>query len=157
LLEEPLRIVLRRLSVFAGWFTSESASAVACGDAVAASDVIDCIANLVAKSLVAADIEGRTAYYRLLDTTRAYALPKLTEADELERVTRSHANYFRAVFERAEAEWESRPTADWLADYSRRIDNLRAALDWAFSPIGDVAVGVALTVAAVPLWFQLSL
>ena len=40
---------------------------------------------------------------------------------------------------------------------SRRIDNLRAALDWAFSPIGDVAVGVALTVAAVPLWFQLSL
>ena len=34
---------------------------------------------------------------------------------------------------------------------------MRAALDWAFSPPGDVAVGVALTIAAVPLWAQLSL
>jgi tetratricopeptide (TPR) repeat protein len=37
------------------------------------------------------------------------------------------------------------------------IDNLRAALDWAFSPRGDASLGVALTVAAVPLWMQLSL
>src|SRR5580704_5262308 len=40
---------------------------------------------------------------------------------------------------------------------SREIDNLRAALDWAFSPDGDVAIGVALTAAAVPLWMRLSL
>ena len=157
LLPKPLRVILRRLSVFAGWFTSESASAVAPGETLAASDVIDCIADLVAKSLVEADVDGPTAYYRLLDTTRAYAFQKLTEAGEVEPVSRSHANHYRALFERAEAEWETRPTADWLADYGRQIDNLRAALDWAFSPTGDVAVGVALTVAAVPLWFQLSL
>jgi predicted ATPase len=52
---------------------------------------------------------------------------------------------------------QTRPAAEWLAAYSRRIENLRAALDWAFSPTGDVAVGVALTIAAVPLWLQLSL
>jgi hypothetical protein len=37
------------------------------------------------------------------------------------------------------------------------IDNVRAALNWAFSPPGDSRIGVVLTVAAVPLWFQLSL
>ena len=34
---------------------------------------------------------------------------------------------------------------------------MRAALDWAFSPAGDPATGVAITVGAVPLWFELSL
>jgi len=70
---------------------------------------------------------------------------------------RRHAEYYRDLFERAESEWAKRPTAEWLADYGRRIDNLRTALDWAFSPGGDVDVGVALTAAAVPLWMHLSL
>jgi hypothetical protein len=52
---------------------------------------------------------------------------------------------------------DTRPTADWLGDYGRQIDNLRAALDWAFSPSGDLEIGVALTAAAVPLWPHLSL
>jgi hypothetical protein len=50
-----------------------------------------------------------------------------------------------------------RPAAEWLAEYGREIDNLRAALDWAFSPGGDGSIGVALTAAAVPLWMQLSM
>ena len=41
--------------------------------------------------------------------------------------------------------------------YKPRIDNLREALDWAFSPSGDASIGVALTVVAVPLWMHLSL
>ena len=72
-------------------------------------------------------------------------------------VARRHAEYYRDLFEQAEAEWETRPTAEWLADYGRQIDNLRAALDWAFSPGGDASIGVALTAAAVPLWMHLSL
>jgi tetratricopeptide (TPR) repeat protein len=59
------------------------------------------------------------------------------------------------LFEQAEAEWENRPTTEWVRDYSRHIDNLRVALDWAVSSGGDVAIGVALTVASVPLWLQL--
>ena len=47
--------------------------------------------------------------------------------------------------------------AEWLAEYGRQIDNLRAALDWAFSPSGDASIGVALTAAAAPLWMHLSL
>lgn len=157
LLPESERVVLRRLAVFAGGITLDSASAVA-GDAeIAASDVVDRLANLVTKSLVTADVGHPGAHYRLLDTTRAYVLEKLTETGELEAVARRHAEYHRDLFERAAAEWETRPIGEWLAVYGRQIDNVRAALDWAFSPGGDRAIGVALTVATVPLWIQLSL
>ncbi len=93
----------------------------------------------------------------MLDTTRAYAVEKLDESGEGERIARRHAGYYRDVFERAEAEWETRPTAEWAADYGPHIDDVRAALDWGFSPDGDSSVAAALTAAAVPLWTHLSL
>jgi predicted ATPase len=157
LLPEPERVVLRRLAIFAGGFTLQAASTIAAIGETAGSDIVDCAANLVAKSLVAADLGGGTGWYRLLETTRAYALEKLTQGGEFEQVARRHAEYCRDLFERAEAELQTRPASEWLAAYGRRIDNLRAALDWAFSPTGEASIGVALTAAAVPLWMHLSL
>ena len=46
---------------------------------------------------------------------RAYALEKLSESGEIEQVRALHAAYYRDLFERAETEWETRPTAEWLA------------------------------------------
>jgi predicted ATPase/DNA-binding winged helix-turn-helix (wHTH) protein len=157
LLPELERAVLRRLAIFAGGFTLQAASTVAATDEIAGSDIVDCVANLVAKSLVAADLGGATGWYRLLETTRVYALEKLTRSGELEQLARRHAEYCRDLFERAEVELQTRPASEWLAAYGRRIDNLRVALDWAFSPGGDASIGVALTAAAVPLWMHLSL
>jgi predicted ATPase len=115
------------------------------GSEPSAVTAVDGITSLIAKSLVAIEGDGAVARYRLLDTTRAYAAEKLDESGEREPLARRHAEYYRDVFERAEFEWESRPTAEWLADYTWRIDNIRAALDWAFSPGGDASIGVALT------------
>lgn len=157
LLAEPERVLLRRLSVFAGAFSLRAAGAVAANPEIAPSQVVDGLSSLVAKSLVTADAGGGVRRYRLLDTTRAYAFEKLTESGERDTLARRHAEYYREVFERAEAEWNTRPAAEWLADYGPRIDNLRAALDWAFSPSGDASIGVALAAAAVPLWMHLSL
>ncbi|HEU5284122.1 MAG TPA: winged helix-turn-helix domain-containing protein [Burkholderiales bacterium] len=156
LLPEPERVVLRRLAVFAGGITLESASAVAAQADISPADVVDSVVNLVAKSLLTA-VGSAIAQYRLLETTRAYALEKLGESGELAPVARRHAEYYRDVFERAATEWETQPTAEWLAAYSRQIANVRAALDWVFTPDGDSRIGVALTVAAVPLWMHLSL
>jgi len=156
LLPESERVVLRRLAVFAGGFTLESASAAVADTEISAPDVVECIANLVSKSLLTA-IGTAVAQYRLLDTTRAYALEKLTESGELERFARRHAEYYRGVFEAAATQWDTQPTAQWLAAYGPHLDNVRAALDWAFSPSGDAEIGVTLTVSAVPLWMHLSL
>ncbi len=157
LLPDIERVVLRRLSIFAGGFSLEAARAVIASADILASEVVEAVASLVTKSLVIADVSDATVHYRLLETTLAYAREKLNEQGELEQATRRHAEYYRDLCGRAEAEWETRAAAEWLADYGRQIGNVRAALDWSFSQSGDAAIGVALTAAAVPLWFQLSL
>jgi predicted ATPase/DNA-binding winged helix-turn-helix (wHTH) protein len=157
LLPEIEQLILRRLAVLRGDFTMAAATAVAADDQIKIADVVEGVANLAMKSLVTTDISGELNYHRLLDTTRAYAFEKLEQSGERDRLAHRHAEYYRDLFERAEVEWETRPTVVWLDDYSWSIDNLRTALDWAFSPRGDASLGVALTVAAVPLWMQLSL
>src|SRR6266849_4071781 len=157
LLSESERAVLRRLGVFVGLFTMDAASAVAASVDVPASDVVDSVANLVGKSLVSTDVEGAIVHYRLLETTRAYAREKLIGSAEFDHFARRHAEYLRDLFQHAEAELETRPTVEWLSVYRPHIDDLRAALDWAFSRSGDVGVGVALAAATAPLWTHLSL
>jgi hypothetical protein len=95
--------------------------------------------------------------FRLVETTRAYALEKLAASGEHERLLRRGAEYARDRLEHAQPTLEQRPTADLLVSYGYWVDNIRLALDWAFSPGGDASVGVALTAAAVPLWMHLSL
>jgi predicted ATPase/Flp pilus assembly protein TadD len=157
LLSEPERLVLHRLAIFAGGFGLEAAGVVAASAEIAPSAVVDCVASLVTKSLVTANVGDATDHHRLLETTRAYAIEKLAESGELTSVGRRHAEYYRDLFERAAAEWETQPAAEWSGTYKPRVDNVRAALDWAFSARGDSSIGVALTVASVPLWMHLSL
>jgi predicted ATPase len=157
LLPKPEQLVMRRLAVFAGDFTAEAASFVAVSSDIAASDVAQSLANLVTKSLVTFEAAGVIAHHRLHETTRAYALEKLAQSGEFEQVARRHASYYRDLFEKAEIDLETLPAPAWLARYGHQIGQVRAALDWAFSPTGAAEVGVALTVAAVPLWVHLSL
>jgi predicted ATPase len=157
LLPEIERQVLRRLSVFAGDFILEAANTVAASAEISAAGVVDCVTNLAQKSLVTADVGGPEVRYRLLETTRAYALEKLTGSGEYDDVARRHAEYYRTLLQRAATETQARRASEWLAVYGLAIDNVRAALDWAFSSDGDTTIGVALTVASERLWFGLSL
>ncbi|MBR0845625.1 winged helix-turn-helix domain-containing protein [Bradyrhizobium liaoningense] len=146
---------LRRLSVFVGPFAPEAAAAVASGDGLSVSETLEAIDSLVTKSLISPS-GSRTLRYRLLDTTRTYALGKLNELGETRQFARRHAEHFRDFFERAEAD-TSTPLPEWLNVYGAELDNARAALDWALAPDGDAALGIALTAAAVTLWVRLSL
>ncbi|MBR0782069.1 ATP-binding protein [Bradyrhizobium iriomotense] len=146
---------LRRLSVFAGPFAPEAAAAVASGDGLSASETLEAIDSLVTKSLISPS-GSRTLRYRLLDTTRAYAHGKLSALGETSQFARRHAEHFRDFFAHAEAD-TSTPLPEWLGIYGAELDNVRAALDWAFAPDGDAELGIALTAAAVTLWVRLSL
>lgn len=157
LLADDERAVLRRLAIFVGGFTLDAASAVASDQRSDEYAVVDLLAQLVARSLVIADTNDAGARYRMLETTRAYALEKLAEAGEIDAMKRRHARYFRDLFERAPEDWWRLPDADWCAIYQPELDNVRAALDWAFGPGGDSAIGVELAAGSGELWYWLSL
>jgi predicted ATPase/DNA-binding winged helix-turn-helix (wHTH) protein len=157
LLPEAERFVLMRLSLFAGSFTLEAANFVVAHTDIDALAIVDSIASLAEKSLITADVSGTSVRYRLLETTRAYAREKLMASGTLPLFARRHAEYHVSLFETAETEYDTLPTKDWLDRYGRQIDDVRTALSWAFAAGGDTATGVALTVAAVPLWASMSL
>jgi predicted ATPase/DNA-binding winged helix-turn-helix (wHTH) protein len=157
LLAAEERIVLRRLSIFVGGFTLEAASAVASDPAIDDYAVIDLLHQLVARSLVVADTAGAGARYRLLETTRAYALEKLAEAGETDTIERLHARYFRDRFEPAYDDWLRMRDDDWRAVYLPERDNVRTALDWALGAGGNPAIAISLAGASGALWAESSL
>lgn len=156
LLPDIERVVLRRLGIFPGVFSLDAAIAVVGEENLTFAGAIDAIANLVAKSMLSANVGNGTVQYRLLDTTRDYARRKLAEAAELDLVSRRHAQYFHDLYARVEDLWNKPPNAKWLEEYIPTIDDVRAALNWAFSAQGDTPLGISLTVLAVPAWVRLS-
>jgi len=154
LLTEAEQIFLRRLAIFAGGFTLQAASAVIVDAPLTENGTAEPVAELVAKSLVAADVSGADPRFRLLDTTRAYALEKLVESREANSIGRRHAEYYRDLVEGGAGDT---PAIDDCGACAAEINNIRAALAWAFGAEGDTSIGVALAVASVPLWFEKSL
>ena len=149
--------VLRRLSVFRGAFCARFAVDVVSDDTVIASAVDDGLIVLAGKSLLNAEISEESISYRMLQTTRTYASERL-EADPLEHnaTLRRHAEHLCSVLTDAQTQWDALPRSQWVQQYGRLIDDVRSALDWAFAPGGDVALGATLTAAALPFGFQLA-
>jgi predicted ATPase len=150
LLPTSERRLLRRLAVFRGGFAIEAAIAVASGCGADSLDVVRGIRNLVAKSLVATE-GSPVSRWRLLETTPECASRELQAEGEAEAALRRHAQYFSDLAARP-AGFASAARQD-----SREIDNVRAALEWAFSSSGDTAICVALTAMYAPVWLHLSL
>src|SRR5262252_6869205 len=94
LLPQVEKVVLRRLAVFRGDFTLEAAGSIVGDETIRSFEVIEIVANLSQKSLVATDISGDITYHYMLDTTRAYAIEKLNETGETAEISRRHADYY---------------------------------------------------------------
>jgi predicted ATPase/DNA-binding winged helix-turn-helix (wHTH) protein len=157
LLDEAERTVLRRLSVFADRFALDAASQVASGDGLTASDVVDGAASLVMKSLVSVDVSGAQAHYRLLDTTRAYAFEKLRDQGEFETFIRRYAAYYAGLLFEGWSDKQRLFESGGYASLRDHLDNIRAALQWCFSPAGDLALGVRLAAGAGVYFVELGL
>jgi predicted ATPase/DNA-binding winged helix-turn-helix (wHTH) protein len=155
-LSDAERILLQRLSIFVGGFTFEAVAAVMTDTGATASAVAEGIASLVAKSLVSLDTSVPPGRWRLLETIRAYGLDKLAETGATDQVARRHTEFFRDLF--APAAESPRVTLDDPPFYIRDIDNLRAALDWAFSDDhADAPLRIGLAVAAAPVLLATSM
>jgi predicted ATPase/DNA-binding SARP family transcriptional activator/DNA-binding CsgD family transcriptional regulator len=165
LLSDQQRALFARLSVFAGTFTIEAAEAVAADDGalplgghdgvaatIPAPDVLDVLAHLVDKSLVAVSEVAGEARYRLLETLREYARERLAERQEVEVITRRHAAYFLARAEAAAPELEGPQQVACFGRLAVEHDDYRAALRRTLDS-GDSSTALRLGQALYLFWY----
>ena len=142
ILSDNERLLLRRLSVFAGGWTLEAAEEV-CSDQLSVTsestdnrllitDVFDLLSQLVNKSLVVVveQSHGRPPRYRMLETIRQYAREKLLESGAGENIRARHFEYYLRTVKQAESEFYSPKELEWLVWLEHEWDNLRAAVEW---------------------------
>jgi predicted ATPase len=96
-------------------------------------------------------------FYRLLDTTRSYALEKLGQAQELPDTRERHAERCLALMHQAQNDWEHILSERWTERYARSLEDIRAALDWGLNAQGSKVLAIRLAAASTPLWQELSL
>jgi non-specific serine/threonine protein kinase len=155
LLPDVERVLLHRLAIFSGGFALDAACAVMPDHSP--TEVADCITNLVEKSIVNFENSISSGRWRLLETVRAYAMDKLTSSGDHPPTARCHAEFFRDFFATFDPNADLEGGSDKLPRYTRELDNLRAALAWAFSSPGEAGLGAALAAAAVNFWLASSL
>ena len=149
------RWLFRKLSVFAGGFTLETATAVCSDCALDEIAVLDLLSSLVNKSLVQAVVAGDDTRYRLLESTRQYAREKLSSAGEEETTARAHARACLELAEQLSDAWETTPDRAWFARAGLELENFRTALSWSFGARGDILLGQCLTGALRRVWSYL--
>src|SRR3984893_10309503 len=148
LLSDAERIILRRIAPFVGHFTLEGARDVAGELGVGAGEIFDAIAGLIEKSLIATRIDEAQAQYRLLDTTRAYALEKLEEYSEADVVFRRHAEYVAGYLESQRAALLAPLKAESGAAYTSPSGKSHPAPEWSFGPRGNNQIATGLPAAS---------
>ena len=151
LLDEPERILLRRLASFVGGWTLEAAEAVCAGDGLASDEILDLLSGLVTKSLVLTDEHGDETRYGFLESLREYATEKLRDAGEDASLRRRHRDWFLELAERAEPALDGPDSARWFGRLERERENLRAALGWCIEH-DEVEPGLRLGGALTRFW-----
>ncbi len=155
LLEEPERILLRRLSVFSGGWSLEAAERV-CADEdedyqpLCAEDILDLLSELVDKSLVqTTSAADGSNHFRMLETIRQYAHEKLVDEGESVSVRTRHMKYYLVLVEEKEPKIRGREQLKVLERLEEELDNLRLGLEWAL----HTDVEAELRMAAGLRWF----
>jgi tetratricopeptide (TPR) repeat protein len=148
-LTEQEQVLLRRVSVFAGGWTRETAEAVCSGEGIKEREVRFLLNTLVDESL-AVRPEGQERY-RLLETIRQYSQEKLQESGEGEAVQTRHLDFFMKLAAEAELKLIGPEQREWLERLDGEHDNLRGALAWS-DRSGEVECGLRLSSALWRFW-----
>ena len=147
------RTLLERLSVFTGGFTLGAAEFICAGGEIGQSEVLDILAALVTRSLVAVQEEDGRARYRLLETINEFAGAYLRQRDDADNTSRKHAEYILSFARRV----EESIILGYQAEMHRvdiEHDNIVAALSWSARNQQGATVGLPLCWAAMWYWFH---
>lgn len=156
LLSDNEKALFRRLGIFVGGFTLEAMTAVCVDERIEAWDAVDLLQSLVEKSLVVAEIGDAEQRYRLLESTRQYALDRLTREGENDVFGRRHAVYYLELARRCDSDFVTNAYYGWRATYEPELDNFRAAFEWAVGERGDVEIAAQFVGALARLWREVS-
>ncbi|MBC5806884.1 MAG: hypothetical protein GIX00_08445 [Candidatus Eremiobacteraeota bacterium] len=152
LLSQKEQILFSRLGIFAGSFTLEAATSVCADHDIEEIDVFDLVGSLADKSLVVTG--GDQERYHLLESTREYALERLSANGERERLARRHAEHFLSLAREAANSFNTMPLNRWLAGVEIELENYRAVLEWALRKGQDTALGGAVAAALECFWWH---
>jgi predicted ATPase/DNA-binding winged helix-turn-helix (wHTH) protein len=153
LLLAPEKVLLRRLSVFAGGWTLDAAEAVCAGDGLPGGQVLEPLAALVEKSLVMLDQQAARPRYRMLETIRQFALEVLRQAGEEDALRSRHLDHLAGFAEAIRPRLSGEDQLHWHALAEAEMDNVRAALRWALQA-GRPAQGLRLINALHRHWYK---
>jgi predicted ATPase/DNA-binding winged helix-turn-helix (wHTH) protein len=156
LLTEPEQIILRRLAIFRGAFLVESAIDIAAHGEIDAEQALLGVMSLADKSFIITDIAEDGARHRLLNTTRDYALGKLAASSDKDEVYVWHAQHHLELLRKAEINHRAKSPEERIKSLDFAIDELPAAIEWAFSPAGNSSLGAQLIVASLALELPLA-
>jgi tetratricopeptide (TPR) repeat protein len=149
--------LFRYVGIFADGWTLDSAAGI-CGDKDDESfDVLERLSSLVETSLVVVDTSRIRTRYRLLESTRLYALEQLDACGERRDVAARHASYFASFCDKAREAVQTTQFAAWLARVSEELENVRSALAWALGDDGDPAIALRLANGLGPFWLYAGL
>ncbi|MGQ0569170.1 MAG: ATP-binding protein [Armatimonadota bacterium] len=154
LLPEKERVLLGRLSVFAGGWRLEAAESICAGGSIENEGILDLLSELVDKSLVIVDEQAGEIRYRLLETVRQYGQERLLESGQDAPVRQRHRDWFLGLAERAEVELRGAAQSTWLKCLEVEHDNLRAALEWSQAEAGTGEAGLRLAAAMGRFWWM---
>jgi predicted ATPase/class 3 adenylate cyclase len=131
LLDAPSRTLFRRLAVFAGGCSFESAQAVCDPDGGLGIDVFEGVGALVDQSLLRQEERAGEPRLLMLETIREFGLEQLASSGEETEVRGRHALHYAERAELAAPLVEGPDRALWLDRGEADHDNYRAAIDLA--------------------------
>ena len=157
LLSPAERILLQRLSVFAGSWSLEAAEAACSGEGLPSGEVLDLQGQLVDKSLVSVEAQaGPGTRYRMLETIRQYAHEKLVERGEAGQMRQRHLGYYLELAEKAKNGLRGPEQGQLLDFLETELDNLRLALEWSLEsrdqPGWSLEAGLRIAAALLYFW-----
>lgn len=157
LLDEDERTLFRRMAIFRGGCTLESATAVCSDESMDEWRVLDLLASLADKSLLVVESGGSRKRYDQMESIREYARERLVEGNEFSAIAPRHAVTFSEIARAAYEEWDTAPRPEWLSQLSPELDNFRAALSFDVEGNGDAERGLGTAAALGPVFLRMSL
>jgi tetratricopeptide (TPR) repeat protein len=153
LLSDQERILLRRLSAFAGGRTLQAVEAVCSDDKLLDYEIIDILTSLVDKSLVTVERSpGKEPRYTFLESVWNYAREKLAEAGEIDALRTRHLQYYLQIALDAAPHLLGAQQMEWLERLRPEFYNFRYALDASLEIAGLAPHGLRLAAALGRFW-----